>query len=189
MRTKLVVALLIVLPAATGNLQRPPQTEQIKLFILHDVKQRQWCIYASESQWKSDVNSSGAPTVASLEFEAGHLNAVDLTHQDEAGDWIVYDQYELGRTGELQQDQREIRILPGDRLVKEVYLIRDGIAHKQNSNTQSLSTGQKLTNVEDWLPDVPVISRLKDFPFAPLIGVDRSRILAKGKICDASKEP
>ena len=150
---------------------------------------RQWCIYASESQWKLDVNSLGATTVASLKFATGHLQAVDLTHQDEAGDWIVYDHYELGQTGDLRRDQREIRILPGDRLVEEIYLIRDGVVDKQNSSTKSLSTGQKLTNGEDWLPDVPVVSRLKDFPFAPLLDVDRSRILAKGKICSLAKEP
>jgi len=112
-----------------------------------------------------------------------------VTQEDEAGDWTVFDHYEIGKTGELGRDRREIRILPGDRLVEETYSIRDGVVDKQSTNTKSLSTGQKLTDGEDWLPDVPVLGRMKDFRFAPLMALEHSQVVAKGKICTPSKEP
>jgi len=122
-------------------------------------------------------------TVATMDFSNGHLTSIDVTTQDEAGDWMVFDHYTLGNAGDLKELQRRVNILPGDRSVSETYLISDQKAKLQNRTTTSLSTGEKPTSSEEWLPEVFVVARLKDFPFRAQTTVKYSDVASKGRIC------
>jgi len=159
-----------------------------KIFIANDADHHQWCAYPTQSAWQSDVKLFGSGIVATLTSAQGRLSSIEVTTEDEAGDWIVYDHYTVSTDGTLQEDKRKINILPGDRSVEESYLIRDGKAKKQSSTTKSLSTGKSLASSEDWVPEVSVIARLKDFPFASLIrtATDTDSLL-RGRECVASR--
>jgi hypothetical protein len=174
---------LILLAVALKAQEAPPQTSPHMFFLVEDEHRKQWCAYSSESSWKSQVDSLDAATVATMNFSDDHLAAIDITSEDEAGDWMVFDQYALSNHGDVQELRRMANILPGDRSVVETYLIVNGNAKLQNRTTTSLRTGEKLTSPEDWLPEVRVFTRLRDFPFARLTTVRYSDALSKGKIC------
>ncbi len=63
-----------------------------KLFLLEDAANHQWCAYRDQSAWKIDVNSTTALNVSSIEFVGEKASVVNLTHEDETWDWILYDQ-------------------------------------------------------------------------------------------------
>jgi hypothetical protein len=167
----------------------PVQTTHNKVFLLGDDGRKEWCAYASDSLWKERVASTGAATVATMTFSNARLTSVEVTTEDEAGDWMVFDHYTLSAAGDLENLRRRYNILPGDRSVSETYLFADGKAKLQNRETTSLTTGEKLTAGEKWLPEVRFATRLKDFPFAPLTMLKYSDVLSKGKICAPGQTP
>ena len=154
-----------------------------ELFLVNDEQRNEWCAYANESLWKSQVDTVGADTVATLSFFETHLTSIEVTTQDETGDWLMIDHYTLGTAGDIKQLQRRANILPGDRSVSETFSITNGKAKLEKRDTTSLTPGQKLTSTEDWVPPVPIVTRLEDFPFAPLTALKHSEVNSKGKIC------
>ena len=191
-KTGCMFAICLMLLVHTKVRDVSAQTPTHKLFLLEDDTRKEWCVYANESQWKSQVASSGAARVATMYYSDARLTSVDITTEDETGDWIVFDHYALSATGDIQQVQRKVNILPGDRSVSETFLVLDGKAKLQTRTTTSLSAGDKLTDAEHWLPRVRVVTRLKNFPFVSLTTVKYSDVLSKGKTCaavstDASK--
>ena len=152
------------------------------MFLVYDDHLKKWCAYAKESSWKSQVAALAADTVASMHFSEGRLISIDVTTQDETGDWMVFDHYTIETGGNLQQLRRRINILPGDRSVSEIYLIAIGKAKLQSRATTSLTTGKELTGSEDWLPEVPTFSRLGDFSFAAPGSCEVFRDRLQGKV-------
>jgi len=121
--------------------------------------------------------------VATMDFSDNQLTLIDLTTEDEAGDWMVFDHYTINVAGEPEILLRKSNILPGDRSVTLTYLILDGKAKLQKRMTTSLTTGEKFTGPENLLPRVPVITRRADFPFRSLNAAKYADVLSKGKIC------
>jgi len=154
-----------------------------KLYLLEDTAGRRWCGFGRESTWRAEVQSLSAMLVSTVEYLNGHIAVVSVTEEDETGDWIVYDRYSLDESGALRKLHRTISVLPGDRTQKEVFLIHDGRATKQSTSSLRLSTGKPTTPSQDWLPDVPVITNIQDFPFSPLIGSKRFEVWSKGRAC------
>jgi len=159
------------------------QSKTTKILFLEDVDHKEWCAYANESIWKSTVDSLGAMTVGSLNYEKDQLSAVDVTEDDETGDWIVYDHYTVDPRGEPSWNKRKINILPGDRTIDETYQIQNGKATRRSSSIRSLSTGKNLSDPERWLPKVAIITRATDFPFAALIAQKYPETFSQSKVC------
>lgn len=159
------------------------QAKEEKLYLVGDEGHHEWCAYRSQSSWKSDVDKLSPARVGTLIYTVDDLSAIEVSEQDETGDWIVYDEYSLASNGELRGDQRRINILPGDRAVEETYEIHDGKAEKQSSTTRSLSTGKASATSETWLPGVPITTRVENFPFAALIKQRYSTLPSEAKVC------
>ena len=158
--------------------------------LLDDTEHHQWCAYRSESDWTAEVRSLNALSVGTLEYTGDHISKIDVTAEDESGDWIVYDHYALDSGGKIRELSRTINILPGDRSENETYIIRDEKARKQSSSTERLSTKEVLPSQQDqetWLPNVPVVTRLKDFPFSDLIS-KKSLDTSSSKVCIPEKK-
>jgi hypothetical protein len=160
-----------------------------RIFLLEDAEHRRWCAYSSESVWKSQVTSLSATLVSTLELEDDHLAAVSVTEEDEAGDWIVYDHYSLDSKGELQNLKRTINVAASDTSEDETYLIRNGKAKKQGRVTRKLSTGEISPPKKEWLPDVPMVTHIQDFPFADLAREKLPEVQSKGSVCLNIKGP
>jgi len=179
-RVSLVIALSIGLLVQCES-SSPTGSE--KLYLLEAAGQ-QWCVYRSEAEWNADVQQQQAMVVATVEHVSGRLIAVNVTEQDESGDWIVYDNYTMSADGQPQSLKRTVNILPGERSEERVFRIRAGLATQQSAATRQLGTGKSLRGAETWLPDVPVITRVQGFPFASLIGAERVKTLPS-KLCVA----
>jgi hypothetical protein len=187
--TQLLTLSLIVLLSLPIGSSVDAQSKTTKIFFLEDIHHKEWCAYANESIWKSSVDSLGAMTVGSLNYEKDQLAVVDVTEGDEAGDWMVYDHYTVDPRGEPLRDERKNNILPGRRSVEETYVIQNGKATRQSSSVRSLTTGGSLSDPEQWLPKVPVITHAKDFPFAALIVQKYPEAFSHGKVCVPFKRP
>ena len=174
----LTIEVIFLLSNAVG------QDASKHVFLLQDPEQHQWCAYAQESRWTSDVQSANSLTIATVEYSGAHISKIDFTENDEAGDWVVYDHYYTNLKGELQQLKRTVNILPGDRTEEATYLIEDGKATRQTHQVRSLSTKGRLAakDREQWLPQAPIVKRLENFPFFPLLS-KISTVTASGKIC------
>jgi hypothetical protein len=189
--TAILTRILFVLGAVVMNGALAQSTGK-RFFLLEDAEHHQWCAYGNESEWTSEVKSLTALMVATLEYSGDQVSKIAVTEEDEAGDWIVYDHYLIGDKGEIRELKRTINILPGDRSEEETYLVLDGKAKKQSSNSRKLSTKEVLPaqqEQKDWLPNVPIIPRLQDFPFAALISGKHLEPASSGKVCVPVKQP
>jgi hypothetical protein len=139
------------------------------LYLLEDNKHAQWCAFHEEAEWKAEVESLSALVVATANYVDGRISAVNVTEQDEAGDWIVYDHYSLDQSGRISKLKRTINVLPGDRSEDEVFLMVSGAPKKEGAASRKLSTGEPVSGADAWLPDVPITTHIKAFPFFPLI--------------------
>jgi hypothetical protein len=147
------------------------EAEASKTFFLEDVRENQWCAFESETTWRAAVQSTGAMTVGTIEYSGDHLSQIDVTETDESGDWTVYDHYFLDNRAQIIKLSRLVNVLPGDRSVLEDFAIGDRKARKTGTTAKQLSTGRPLTSPEPvWLPDLPVETRTKMFPFSALFG-------------------
>jgi hypothetical protein len=162
-----------------------------RLFLLEDAEHHQWCAYGSESEWTTEVKSLTALVVATLEYTGDHVSKIAVTEEDEAGDWTVYDHYLIDEKGQIRELKRTINILPGDRSEDETYLVLDGKAKKQASDSRRLSTKEALPGQKEkvWLPEVPIITRVQDFPFVSLILEKHPELSSSGKVCVPVKQP
>lgn len=148
----------------------PAQAKAHKVFLLEDAGNNQWCSYTTESVWKAKVREVGAMTVATLAYSNDHLSQIDVTETDESGDWTVYDRYFFGDRGRLVKLTRLLNVLPGDRSVSQTFSIGNGKATKIATSEKQLSTGKSVTSpTADWLPDVPIATATKMFPFSTLL--------------------
>jgi hypothetical protein len=162
-----------------------------RLFLLEDAEHHQWCAYGSESEWTSEVKSLTAMVVATLEYSGGRVAKISITEEDESGDWVIYDHYLIGDKGEIRELKRTINILPGDRSEEETYLVLNGKAKKESSNSRKLSTKEVLPAPQEqknWLPNVPIITRLQDFPFTALITGKHAESASSSKVCVPVKQ-
>lgn len=161
-----------------------PQTTTQKLFLLKDTSRHEWCAYGSESEWTDKVQAVNADVVGMVEFSESKISRVDVTRQDETGDWVVFDHYTVSNDGQIVKLSRTINVLPGDITVDEGYLIEGGKARKQSDTVRRLSTKEALPKgtTLDWLPRVPVTVRIEAFPFASLISANHAPI-GKEKAC------
>lgn len=178
-----LVALLCVLSASKGYARHGR-----RLFFLQDVQHKQWCAYESEPVWTSEVKRLGADSVATVDYADDRVSNIALSQQDETGDWMVSDHYAVNHKGELRKLKRIINILPGDRSEEELYMIADGKAKKQTHISRKLSTGKTLRAPEEvWLPQVPIVTRLQDFPFAALARDTRPDLWPESRKCISPK--
>jgi hypothetical protein len=177
------VFLLGLVPAECQSHQPVTKT----LYLLQDEKNEQWCAFGDESEWKGEVNARSAMTVATVDYVNGSISAVSVTEQDEAGDWIVYDHYFFNESGAISKLKRTINVLPGDRGEDEVFLMAEGVARKQSIVIRKLSTGEPASTPSDWLPEVPIATRIEALPFFPLIGSQGLKAWPKGRYCIHTK--
>jgi len=94
---------------------------------------------------------------------------------DDTGDWSVSDTYQLSDKNQLSALVRVISLRDGDK--KEFWLIKNGKATRQPP------AGSVPTL--DFIPDLPVVTDLKAFPFWPLLRDSQREIRSKGMACTA----
>ncbi len=174
----LVGALLFFQPGCASGQENGPT----KTFLLEDPGNSQWCAYNKEATWNTAVQDAGAMTVGTLTYLKHRLLQIDVTETDESGDWTVYDHYFLNGRGEVVKLSRTINVLPGDRSVLQTYAISNGKAKKTTTTEKQLSTGKLLASPKsEWLPDLPIKTETKQFPFSGLLG--RSSPTTSSKYC------
>jgi hypothetical protein len=170
MKEAIKKSLLILLPLAVGAAYGFSQTEQKTVRLLEDPDTRQWCAYSNESIWNMDVQSLAASSVGGLIYEDGRLIQIIWTQSDESGDWTVFDRYFVDHNGQPERLERITNVLPGDRSVKDVFLITGGKLSRRSRAVSSLSTNKAAQLGSTWLPNIPVRVATKNFPFSMFIG-------------------
>jgi hypothetical protein len=170
----------VLLLAQFGRASAPAKAA--KVFLLEDASSNQWCAYAKEADWNAAVQDTGAMTVAALTYSNDHLLQIDVTETDETGDWTVYDHFFLDDHGQIVRLSRLINVLPGDRSVLQGFSIGNGKANRTATTEAQLSTGKQLVAPKSvWLPDLPIATGTKMFPFSVLLA--RPRPWTGGKSC------
>jgi len=159
------VILYLLLPALSAR--SPVQSRTV--YLLDDAVHHQWCLFASELPWRSAVRAASATRVATAEYDQEHVISLNVTEEDGAGDWTVYDRYSLDRSGKLQMLRRTINVLPGERSVEQLYSIRSGKVVLVHRTVRDLSTGRPASLSGTWLPKLPITTKLAPFPFYSLL--------------------
>lgn len=162
-----------------GHGSASAQAKASKVFLLEDAGKIQWCSYTTESTWKARVQAVGAMTVGALTYSNDHLSHIDMTETDESGDWTVYDHYFFDDHERLVRLSRVLNVLPGDISVSQTFSIDDGKAMKISTTEKQLSTGKLVTSLPYWLPEVPIETTTKMFPFSGLLGHPGFRTASK----------
>jgi len=159
------------------------------VFLLKDDTNHQWCAYASKAAWQSRVDDITARTVAGAEYDDGQLVKLDVSENDESGDWLVSDHYTVDREKRLVQLQRSIEVIPDRAIKEERYSIKNGRLTKDSSVVRSMSNNEIVAAPDLSTPSLRVATRVSDFGFASLIG-DRKHleeVLNAGSKCIQAK--
>jgi hypothetical protein len=158
------------------------QQKSNKTFFLEAAKSGQWCAFDKEPAWNEAVQMAEAMTVGTLTYSNGHLSGIYVTEAGESGDWIVYDNYSIDEKGRVTKLSRRINSLPDNRSVSQGFSIHEGVPTKTEVTEKELGSGKLLSSPEPvWLPDIPIRTDLKQFPFAGLIV--RADIGVNRKVC------
>ena len=145
-----------------------------KLYVLHNsYADEQWCAYRDLSTFKTEIETRRSPEVGTLAFTGGTLATVNLNSQGEGGDWRVDETYQLDGRDRLIALSRTISLRDGD--AQEAWLIKNGKAVKQPST-------RPAPNLE-FVPDLPVVTDVKAFPFWPLVRTTSRRFRSAGMAC------
>lgn len=153
-------------------LDAQPGRRQQTAHLLEDATQRQWCVFSDEKEFKREVQRRGSEEVATVEYVGPRVTRLQVATTGESADWIVYDEYEVSLAGALTALKRMANILPGDRSERLSYRIAAGRAALNDHTTYRLGTEEVFSPDEDWLPEIPIVTELNAFPFAPLITAD-----------------
>ena len=62
-------------------------------WALKNVKEKTWCVYATEDSFKDDTERYGSTESARINFNAGHIATITYQISAESGDWISIDRY------------------------------------------------------------------------------------------------
>lgn len=158
------------------------QQKAAKLFFLEDVKTNRWCAFDEEPVWNAAVQEVEAMTVGALTYSSGRLLRIDVTEAGESGDWIVYDNYFIDGKGRVTKLSRLINVLPDDRSVSQTFSILEGKPTMTMMTEKELGSGKLLASPEPaWLPDLPIRTELKQFPFSGFLV--ESDIGLDGRVC------
>jgi hypothetical protein len=149
-----------------------------RIYVLGDSDDR-YCAFNRSDRWNSEKKSRAASEMGTLTYPNGNLGAIQLQYVDDTGDWSVDETYRLNSARQLISLSRIITVRDGD--VHESWLIKNGKATKQPSPKQSPAP--------DFVPDLPVVTQLDDFPFWALIRDHEREIRSKGMACTAEGGP
>jgi len=147
-----------------------------------------WCAFKNERTWASaKASMDTVPDVAKVDYLNGQVTFVYVTTADETGDWTIYDKYVFDKNGQPTRLERTINITDQMR-EEQTWAIRNNKAVKERSVGRSLSTHAVIPEGKIWLPDLPVITRAREFPFWTLATERTTELLSKGRICEPQKE-
>ena len=153
------------------------------VYFLKDDSHKQWCAYANESRFKTQIQSLKAMIVGGADYADGRLLTARVTETDETGDWAVNDEYTYNKSGKIQALKRTINILPEDFSEEQIFVIENGRAVKQRSVYRELRTGKVSQKSVNGFEAPPVITNTEGFPFSDLIGSKRYEVWSKGSVC------
>lgn len=167
---------------------RPSPISDREIFLVEDPQSRRWCGYSSKSASKSEAERLNAMVVVGVENTNGLISTVHVTEWDESGDWSVDDTYSLDKKQKLQTLLRVTDNFSLGITQERQYRIENGEAVMKSSRSRAGRTGTPIADLSsDDLPDVPITSDLRSFPFWPLIRDRRHEVLSKGVACEAVK--
>jgi len=153
------------------------------VYFLKDDSHKQWCGYASESRFKSQIQALVAMVVGGADYTNGRISRVRITETDETRDWAVNDDYTISNSGKIQSLKRIINILPENNSEEQLFLIQNGKAIKQRSIFHALGIGKTPQKSVDWFKASPVVTSIGEFPFSSLVESKRTEVWSKGDTC------
>ncbi len=156
---------------------------ELSLFLINDLETGRWCGFKDELGWKKEQENSPALVVGRVDVTKGKITRLSVTKYDETGDWAVFDVYSISASGQISGLKRTINVLPSNRSEEEVWVVHDGKATKTQTASRSLRTLRPITPTPIDLPDVPIVTELKNFDFWPLLADQGRGIISKGRAC------
>jgi len=177
----LINSMAVVFGVGLAQTDKKPD-KSATLYLLRDDSKLQWCGYADEPKFKSDVQSLLARNVAVVNYVRGRVASIQMNETDETGDWAVNDNYLADPNEVLQSLKRMINIIPEDNSEEQVFLLKGGHPVKESSNIRELRSGRPTANRVSWFEAPPVVASLQEFPFASLIP-RLSDVKTTGRLC------
>jgi hypothetical protein len=165
-RRAFVFLLVAILALATGSTAKAEN----RIFVLERPESGQLCGFINERQWaqfpreRNDID-----VVAVVSLADGVVASILVERYSE--DTATYDEYSVDRKGNIDRLKRTFDVVP-DRITREqIWSIRDGKAVKTSESWMEFKTHRPIAphkEIEDFGTS-PIIFRVMDFPFYPLI--------------------
>ena len=161
-----------------------------RVYFLRDDTLHQWCAYTNEKRWITSYQSGPAYVHGELEYSDGRISRIYIREESDTGDWVLDEEYDLNRAGELVAMSRVIGRLSEREIKRESYKLYDGKAKLVSSSASSLETneGLPLPRPLDAYERWPIFYRITDFPFAALLAKLSNGLNAE-RLCVPSVEP
>jgi hypothetical protein len=182
MRLKVLLVLTIpVVEWATAQTTSPEHSTKT-IYFLKDDARNEWCGYASEAQFKSQVEPRMAREVGGADYDS-YLTTVHFTEEDETGDWTVFDEYTLDKSGVIRSLIRKIEIIPENAAEQYRFRIENGKAVTVGTTFRELDTGRPRKRAVGWFKQPPIVTDPKTFSFWRFLQSEREEVLSKGEAC------
>lgn len=146
-----------------------------RLYVRGDSDDR-YCVFGDADAWKSAIKSRDTSESGTLIFEKGSIRTIEIQYSDETGDWSANDIYHLDDTRRLTSLSRIVRVRDGTR--EETWSISGAKATRQQ-------IGKRAPQLE-FVPELPVVTDLKSFPFWIIVDGKEREIRSKGMVCTAT---
>ena len=177
----LVFATVVLNLAFAGSADNP-HTGKFLYFLKDDLSQ-QWCAYAGETEFKTQVKDRAAFVLGGADYADGHLVAVHLTQADDTGDWVVKDDYTFDKDGNIESLKRTINIVPEDTSEEQRFIIKNGKVLPQSHVLRKLHLGKASQKSVTGFDAPRIITIAADFPFSEFLGSKRDEVWSKGSVC------
>jgi hypothetical protein len=144
--------------------------EPQEVFILQDVKQGSWCAFVHEEEWKNAAQRQPSDFVAVIRRVGGVLTTIYISSNSE--DTHTNDEYSVDPNGNLVSLTRLTDDLTDKMTREQKWTIRGAQTSPPSETWTEFTTHRRIqppAEQVDWLAKYPIILKLRDFPFSPLL--------------------
>ena len=154
-----------------------------KVFILEKSEEGLLCGYTRESEWAQVPKDKDISFVAIVESENGTVSSILVQRFSE--DTTTYDEYTIQKGVNVIKLKRTFDVVP-DRVTREqIWAIQAGKAAKISERWMEFKTHRPIgpQNQIDDFGTIPIMLKMTDFPFYPLIVDQHPERWPSGRRC------
>jgi hypothetical protein len=136
-------------------------------WLLYNEQAHEWCSYSDEGTFQKEAETVKPLESARVKLLSGKFDEITLQVQPESGDWVAADKYDFS-SGEINL-KRVIIFTQSQIEVSQEARLNRRIMHPLRLISAKTLDGRIVSAEKIDLPNIPVRTSLRQFPFIDLV--------------------